>query len=92
MMLDPTTKIEKTTKSLSFFTINIYDFPGKYDFKDATPEEIQSIQKCGSVIYVIDVQVKLYFELFSLLKCKWEYSLDKRMITFMNLLAILSNA
>jgi len=56
MMLDPTTKIEKTTKNLSFFTINIYDFPGKYDFKDATPEEIQSIQKCGSVIYVIDVQ------------------------------------
>jgi len=56
MMLDPTTKVEKTTKNLSFFTINIYDFPGKYDFKDATPEDIQNIQKCGSVIYVLDVQ------------------------------------
>lgn len=60
MMLDPTTKVEKTTKNLSFFTINIYDFPGKYDFKDATPEDIQNIQKCGSVIYVVDVQVILF--------------------------------
>ena len=68
MMLDPTTKIEKTTKNLSFFTINIYDFPGKYDFKDATPEEIQSIQKCGSVIYVIDVQVYIYFFILFLLE------------------------
>jgi Ras-related GTP-binding protein C/D len=61
MMLDPTLKIETIQKTFgSYFTINIYDFPGKYDFKDLSPTEIGQLSKCGAMIYVIDVQVNIF--------------------------------
>ncbi len=52
MMLDPTQKVESIEKKFgNFHSINIYDFPGKYDLKDADYPNL------GTMIYVIDVQV-----------------------------------
>ena len=60
MMIDPTTKIDTITKNFgSYLTVNIHDFPGKYNFANATPQELANIQKCGAMIYVIDVQVDI---------------------------------
>mmetsp|Transcript_17662 Transcript_17662/g.15474 ORF Transcript_17662/g.15474 Transcript_17662/m.15474 type:complete len:316 (+) Transcript_17662:59-1006(+) len=83
MMLDPTLKIEKITKNFgSYLTLNIYDFPGKYDFKDATPSEISDIQNCGSMIYVIDVQDESFSEAITyLIECmKFIHKLNPKMI------------
>ena len=58
MMLDPTPKVETITKNFGpYVQINIHDFPGNFDFKDANPPEITLLENCGAMIYIIDVQV-----------------------------------
>lgn len=57
MMLDPTSKIEKTTKTLSFLQVNAYDFPGKYNLSGAPPEELPNLEECKTIVFAIDVQV-----------------------------------
>mmetsp|Transcript_25171 Transcript_25171/g.29262 ORF Transcript_25171/g.29262 Transcript_25171/m.29262 type:complete len:318 (-) Transcript_25171:115-1068(-) len=61
MMLDPTLKVETITKNFgSYVQINIHDFPGSFDFKDANPPEITILENCGVMIYIIDVQAEPY--------------------------------
>jgi len=35
--------------------LNIYDFPGNYNFTDPNPPEIHHIEHCGAIIYVLGV-------------------------------------
>lgn len=65
LFLDPTTKTNLEDISCSsFITFQVYDCSGQIDlFSDPTCDSNALLKGCGSLIFVIDAQVRQAFEM-----------------------------
>lgn len=55
--LTPTTKIEPNViDNNPYIQFTIKDFPGNYDLRESSPQDVAAIKNCGTLIYVIDAQ------------------------------------
>lgn len=56
IMLSSTSKVDHKLVNLgSHISLNIYDFPGDYNFKDPNPPEIHIIDQCAAMVFVLDI-------------------------------------
>ncbi len=57
VMLDSTVRMDQTEVNLSpMIKFKIFDFAGTVDFNELNPPEINYIENCGALIYVMDVK------------------------------------
>ena len=55
--LIPSTKIDSMViDNNPYIQFTIKDFPGNYELRDSSPQDVQAIKNCGTLIYVIDAQ------------------------------------
>ncbi|EGR33615.1 Ras-related GTP binding C, putative [Ichthyophthirius multifiliis] len=86
---EQTLKIEKSEMKIASNQINIYDFYGGFNIKQAIEQELEILKNCKSIVYVIDGQQEqfddaiIYFDNFFQIQdqinknCNYHYFIHK---------------
>jgi Ras-related GTP-binding protein C/D len=63
VMLESTLRMDQTEVNLSpMIKFKILDFAGTVDFNELNPPEINYLENCGALIFVMDVKSEMFSE------------------------------